>query len=659
MGSSHRFPSAPMADVKGKRILYEDDDEPLQLEEDDGSHTIREFRMSLIGKVLNPNKQNVEKLINSMPTQWGLQDRITANDLGNGKFLLNFSSGEDIQFVLSQGPFHYNFCMFVLVRWEPVVHDENPWVIPFWVEITGIPLYYWTVRNLKNIGKKLGHIDMIELSTGWLLVEVDTRKPLIFNKKVQFPGGDEVTIQFKYKKLFKHCSYCGFLTHEAPSCPKKMEAGVFSRVQLPFEQNTRQSLLADRTERDRYHSWNERKTALRDDRKPEIFKPTSSEAAYRTQDDRYMPRYDSTRDKLVRRRGDKRGPHSASRYSRRYAPCEAKKTQSWRAKDVRDGGSHSVQRHGGPMQLDCHKDSHNDGLQIMQLDSEPSEITRTSRNSGRKIASAIVTPSRMLSNDENITFRDRGDPRSITFSPMEKEGYKDDMERGQIIGALQDMEIGESDGLVVHQHDLIKDIEVLNEAADNLIGEELEDMEEDAVSQHIPPRSHNVAKGTKNKHSCKGSSRSLVPRGMPMRKVEFLRRGSPRKRGVSSSGNPENHKHNRHNSSKKARTSLHNNIELEGSKKPQKLIHEDTQLELRGIRNDLTVRRLIEICQKHRPGLVFLSEMKSRRLLLQNNQALQRCVRSIAQDLCSFLRRRSSLGTSYAFLNNKNLTFCS
>lgn len=142
MGSSHRFPSAPMADVKGKGILCEDDDEPIQLEEDDGSHTIRVFRMSLIGKVLNSKKQNVEKLINSMPTQWGLQDRIAANDLGNGKFLLNFTSEEDIQYVLSQGPFHYNFCMFVLVRWEPVVHDEYPWVIPFWVEITGIPLHY-------------------------------------------------------------------------------------------------------------------------------------------------------------------------------------------------------------------------------------------------------------------------------------------------------------------------------------------------------------------------------------------------------------------------------------------------------------------------------------------------------------------------------------
>jgi len=37
--------------------------------------------------------------------------------------------------------------------------------------------------------------------------------------------------------------------------------------------------------------------------------------------------------------------------------------------------------------------------------------------------------------------------------------------------------------------------------------------------------------------------------------------------------------------------------------------------------NDLTVRSLTEMCQKHRPGLVFLSETKNRRLLLQNFQA--------------------------------------
>lgn len=41
-----------MEDTKGKGIIYEDDDEPIMLEEQDDSHTIRKFRMSLIGKVL-------------------------------------------------------------------------------------------------------------------------------------------------------------------------------------------------------------------------------------------------------------------------------------------------------------------------------------------------------------------------------------------------------------------------------------------------------------------------------------------------------------------------------------------------------------------------------------------------------------------------------
>ena len=115
--STHRLGSAHMADLKCKGIWYDNDDEPIQLTDQDDSHTIRDFQRSLIGKVLNPTKQNVVKLIQHVPTEWKLQNRITANDLGNGKFLFNFESEEDLEYVLQQGPFHYNFCMFVLVRW--------------------------------------------------------------------------------------------------------------------------------------------------------------------------------------------------------------------------------------------------------------------------------------------------------------------------------------------------------------------------------------------------------------------------------------------------------------------------------------------------------------------------------------------------------------
>ena len=165
-----------MADMKGKGILYEDDDAPIILMDQDDSLVASEFSLSLIGKVLNLKKQNVEKLLQKMPSQWGMEDRITANDLGNGKFLLNFTSEEDLSSVLRQGPFHFNFCMFVLVRWEPIVHDDYPWIVPFKVQVIGLPLHLWTDTNLRNIGARLGHVhvDSLDVAEGSMLIDVDS-----------------------------------------------------------------------------------------------------------------------------------------------------------------------------------------------------------------------------------------------------------------------------------------------------------------------------------------------------------------------------------------------------------------------------------------------------------------------------------------------------
>ena len=83
-----------MADIKGKGILFED--EPIKLTSQDDPKIFDGFSLFLIGKILNPKKQNVEKLLQKIPLHWGLADRITANDLCNGKFLLNFTTEEDL-----------------------------------------------------------------------------------------------------------------------------------------------------------------------------------------------------------------------------------------------------------------------------------------------------------------------------------------------------------------------------------------------------------------------------------------------------------------------------------------------------------------------------------------------------------------------------------
>ncbi|XP_013694487.1 uncharacterized protein LOC106398487 [Brassica napus] len=213
-----RDKSAHVANLKGKGIIYEDDDEPIRLTDQDGSQVIKEFWMSMIGKVLNAKKQNVEKLLQTMPTQWRMVDLITSNDLGNGNFLFNFSCEEDLKSVLREGPFHYNYCMLVLVRWEPIVHDDYPWIISFWVRVIGIPLHLWNVNNLRSIGGILGHVDTLELEEGRMLIDIDSRRPLKFKRKGEYEG-EEVTIEFKYYMLFKHCTTCGLMSHERGYCP--------------------------------------------------------------------------------------------------------------------------------------------------------------------------------------------------------------------------------------------------------------------------------------------------------------------------------------------------------------------------------------------------------------------------------------------------------
>ncbi|KAF2570352.1 hypothetical protein F2Q70_00005256 [Brassica cretica] len=91
-----------------------------------------------------------------MLEQWGMSEKITACELGNKHFLFNFDNEEDLNSVLNQGPFHHNFCMFVLVCWEPIVDENYPSMVPFWIQLQGIPLHLCTHQNLEAIGDRLG-----------------------------------------------------------------------------------------------------------------------------------------------------------------------------------------------------------------------------------------------------------------------------------------------------------------------------------------------------------------------------------------------------------------------------------------------------------------------------------------------------------------------
>ncbi|KAL0730771.1 hypothetical protein Bca4012_026865 [Brassica carinata] len=552
MGSSARLRSAHMVDIKGKGILYEDDDAPIKLTDDDNSQAIEEHCMSLIGKVLVPKKQNVEKLLQTMPIQWGMQDRISANDLGNGKFLFNFCSEDDLNHVLRQGPFHYNFCMFVLVCWEPIVHDDYPWIIPFWVQLIGIPLHLWTIKNLKTIGYRLEHVneDSIELNQGRMLIDIDSRLPLKFKRQVEAPEGGEVTMEIKYEKLFKHFSVCGLMTHEKGHCLSVESSnqqvaergGVFARVQVPSDRqgHVMQGNLHNNTQHDRRPVLGSGRI---DDGRRDTVRPygehTSARSSY-SNNGRHLDivhdtarfisdnssSHSSHKDRIIRGRDDhKRNRYGGSRYA--ATPYARRSELMWREKPREERKHEKAETMVSERKQDVpyeHSKKTEDHSMIVS-DSHSIDNQR-SNGKTKRLASAIVTPSRITTGqEENVTLRNKEVSCLLSFSPSSFQVHENGNDNDQIIEALNDMEI-------VEQYDGgMMECDVQD---DDLLGEDLMTMEE--VKQPVSgPSTMKVHSGEKKERSQRVQShkrgRSMnVTLGIQSKKATFLRRGSPRPR---------------------------------------------------------------------------------------------------------------------------------
>ncbi|KAH0859200.1 hypothetical protein HID58_087461 [Brassica napus] len=316
-----------------------------------------------------------------------------------------------------------------------------------------------------------------------MLIDVDTRRPLTFKRKIASPEGDEGWIQIHYEKIFKYGKTCGMVTHELALCPTKettlaiqgAQSDVFSRVQLPANDVSRQSLLRDKETENRYgrDGYGRDGYGRRDHR-------SRSPLRERRADGGFM---NDARAAYSRRDGKERKLTSEyTRQSSRYAPYGKQRPTTCRVK----------------------------------------ERSMSRESSGKRIASQIMMPARH-ENDDNVTKRPRVSPRLLTFSPTEKALPAD----AQFIGALNGMEIGDTINTDVELHDPVMVVETQD---DDLLGEDLMDMEaetegnvqeverEGDVSALVKPRTSS---------SYKSVGRSGFPLGLHNKKAGFLRPGSP------------------------------------------------------------------------------------------------------------------------------------
>lgn len=190
----------------------------------DNSDLIKSCSRIVVGRCMNPPDQEMKALLNNLPKIWGLVDRVTVKNLGLGKFQFEFEREEDIEGVLKLQPYHFDYWMVALAKWQPKRSINYPSEIPFWVRVLGVSKEFRTVPTFESIGGAIGKVVDVDLDLMRVLVIVDAFKELCFETSVDFTGGEfydgeEVPILLRYEKLFGYCETCGSLCHHEAKCP--------------------------------------------------------------------------------------------------------------------------------------------------------------------------------------------------------------------------------------------------------------------------------------------------------------------------------------------------------------------------------------------------------------------------------------------------------
>lgn len=144
-------------------------------------------------------------------------------------------------------PFHFDYWMLSLVRWQPRKERNYPSEITFWVKVLGDPLEFWAAQTFESIGEALGEWREVDMDHGRIKVKLDGYKELRFEITVDFKGGEfhdgeEALISLRYEKLFGYCHICFSLCHKTELCPlnpKSLERKKENRDAISGKQDDR------------------------------------------------------------------------------------------------------------------------------------------------------------------------------------------------------------------------------------------------------------------------------------------------------------------------------------------------------------------------------------------------------------------------------------
>ncbi|CAB4303387.1 unnamed protein product [Prunus armeniaca] len=200
------------------------DDLVVQLEGSLGLSSL-EQGPKLVGGVIAekmPNRGAVKNILRSAWKDFG-EARITW--VQDNLFSITVQDEDMATKILNNGPWSVAKQCFSVKRWpmDLAIEEVNVGLVPFWVQIRGVPLNLCTKENIEKLGDKAGDVleyDCPIQARGYLRVRVlvNTANPLVPGFWLQRVEGKETWVEFQYERLADLCYKCGRIGHLNNGC---------------------------------------------------------------------------------------------------------------------------------------------------------------------------------------------------------------------------------------------------------------------------------------------------------------------------------------------------------------------------------------------------------------------------------------------------------
>ncbi|KAL0795442.1 hypothetical protein Bca101_066819 [Brassica carinata] len=208
-------------------MTLEQEDEPFTIPDLPEYRSNVRNELSLVGRLLNPQVQKMERFILEMPRKWQLYDRVKGIALSRDRFQFLFKHEHDLVDILERGAHTYEMWSIVMERWVENPPPDYLQYLDLWVQMRNIPINNYTSTAITSLGEFAGRVIVVTFDPDKpqtrdyvrFKVRFDIAKPLRRVKVVNLPEGGSTKIRYDYERLQKMCYTCQRLTHDQSQCP--------------------------------------------------------------------------------------------------------------------------------------------------------------------------------------------------------------------------------------------------------------------------------------------------------------------------------------------------------------------------------------------------------------------------------------------------------